>query len=131
MTGWPTRPKPEDVRVVRALSFRIEVRAEHASALADGHVHWDSGRLFCFGTEIVRNCVLQLSTKRTCARRDNDVHHAMTIPIVVYVPLVMQKVAKYRTWLLSSTVSTSTYPIPARALFAATKRPRLCIRSET
>lgn len=34
-------------------------------------------------------------------------HQAIITPIVVYVPLVIQNVAKYRTWLLSGTVRSN------------------------
>lgn len=75
----------------------------------------------------------------------------MIIPMVVYVPLVMQNVAKYLTWLLSGTVNSSLnmiknimdenrtisvnvgtyrYPIPPTALAADMNKPRCWSRSE-
>jgi hypothetical protein len=74
----------------------------------------------------------------------------MVSPIVVYVPLTMQNVAKYRTWLLSATVSRSLksqkyereknegsprkktykYPIPPREHPIHMKIPLLCSLSD-
>jgi hypothetical protein len=77
----------------------------------------------------------------------------MTSPIVVYVPLTMQNVAKYRTWLLCATVSnilfeyhgpgitsgsastgrtkgTYRYPVPPTALEIMMKSPRVRRRSD-
>jgi hypothetical protein len=73
----------------------------------------------------------------------------MTSPIVVYVPLTMQNVAKYRTWSLCATVSnillrpryhlgsattgrkgTYKYPVPPTALEIMMKSPRVRRRSD-
>lgn len=82
------------------------------------------------------------------SRHDHRVHQAIITPMDMYVPLVMQKVAKYRTWLFDGTASrildsrpgqfgcaynwniaTHAYPMAPTTLAPATKTPLLCILS--
>ncbi len=56
-------------------------------------------------------------------------HQAITNPLVVYVPLVIKKVAKYLTWLLSAIAASKAYPIPQVIVDPTMKRPRLWILS--
>lgn len=63
------------------------------------------------------------SEPRLCA------NHAMTMPMDVYVPLVMQNTAKYLACGLVGTTNTIRYPIAARKHELAMTRPRVWKRS--
>ena len=74
-----------DVHVSRALRLGVQVRAEHAAALPDGHVHRDACRLLRLRPQIVSDYVARIISAHTFGTRMvvRYAHQAMMTPIVV------------------------------------------------
>lgn len=110
--------------ILGTLSLWEDMRPQHTTALTDSHEHWDSCQRYLtwhvrtlfgvwntccplrFRSQVVRDYVNHALLSIHEVRYKRNLHHAMMIPMVVYVPLVMQKVAKYLTWLFVGTVSS-------------------------
>ena len=107
------RRRAQYVHVPRTVGERVEVRAEHGAALADRHVERDPCRFFwtlsrgCGRLAGSRSVVCYPKVHERAKGGEGYVHQARIAPSIAYVPLVTQKVAKYRTWLLVATVRSS------------------------
>lgn len=80
------------LRIKRTLCQGKDVSSDDTPTLTNGHEHWNPCSFLCLRPQIV--CNYEFESAINDVYKQSHLHQEIIIPIVVYVPLTIQKVAK-------------------------------------